>query len=315
MRKHVLAVVTVAIATIVLAGMLLVPASADAKRFRAFVYPDRLNPNVSVTIEDFRVNETVWDYGGVQYIWVHGPAGSFQMGLNDIQQIEVTKYLGIRRTDWAWYEVKVTGSDLRVLTGTIELRVMRGLASGVPWYHYLATQPDRGKGLWRIVVAPDRLPPTIPWEAPQPEPEPVDIMPSAPPPPVEAPPADDPFGGMTLDELNARRPLGDVYFDFDMSRLRPDGEAALQKNLGFLKQYPSVVVRIEGYADPRGTNEYNMELGERRAARAADFLLRNGIAAERLQIVSKGKADQVCAEANESCWSLNRRAHFTIIAK
>lgn len=313
MRKHVLAVVTVAIATLVLAGMLLVPASADAKRFRAFVYPDRGNPEMSVTIEDFRVNETVWDHGGVQYIWVHGPAGSFQMSLGDIQQIEMTKYLGLTRTDWAKYEVKVTGSDLRVLTGTIELRVMRGLASGIPWYHYLATYRDRGQNFWRIVINGDRLPPTIPLEEPaapaaEVVPEP---LPPPPPPPVE----EDPFGGMSLDELNARRPLGDVYYDFDMSLLRPDGEAALQKNLAWLMQYPSVVVRVEGFADPRGTNEYNLELGERRASRAADYLLRHGIAAERLQILSRGKAQQVCVDANESCWSQNRRATFTIIAK
>lgn len=314
MRKHVLAVVTVAIATIVLAGMLLVPASADAKRFRAFVYPDRTHPQMSVTIEDFRVNETVWDEGGVQYLWVRGPAGNFQMSLGDIEQIEVTKYLGLRRIDWAWYEVKVTGSDQRILTGTIELRVMRGMASGVPWYHYPATQRDRGQHFWRIVINGDRLPPTIPWEEPTPEPPPVEVLPEPlppPPPPVE----EDPFGGLSLDELNRRRPLGDVYFDFDMSLLRPDGEAALQKNLAFLMQYPSVVVRVEGYADPRGTNEYNLELGERRAARVAEYLLKYGVAAERLEILSKGKAEQVCGESNESCWSQNRRVTFRITAK
>ena len=315
MRKHVLAVVTVAIATIVLAGMLLVPASADAKRFRAFVYPDRANPSMSVTIDDFRVNETVWDEGGVQYIWVHGPAGSFQMFFKDIQQIEVTKYLGLTLVDWVKYEVKVTGSDQRVITGTLDLRVMRGLATGVPWYSYPATQRDKGSQMWRVVIADDRLPPTIPWEEPRKEPEPEPVAMVMPPPPPPAPEPEDPFGGLSLDELNAKGLLKDVFFDFDMSLLRPDGERALEQNLAFLKEYPSVVVRVEGYADPRGTNEYNLELGERRASRAAEYLLQHGIAAERLQIVSKGKSQQVCIDATEACWSQNRRTHLTIIAK
>ena len=114
MRKHVPAVVVVALATIVLAG-LWEPASADAKRFRAFVYPDRGRPETSVVVEDFRVNETVWDLGGVQYLWVRGAAGSFRMPLSDVSQIEVVKFVGLTQMDWVRYDVKVSGIDPSVV--------------------------------------------------------------------------------------------------------------------------------------------------------------------------------------------------------
>ncbi|MEW5982481.1 MAG: OmpA family protein [Acidobacteriota bacterium] len=315
MRKHVLAVVTVAIATTILAVMLLVPAAADAKRYRAFVYPDRANPTKSVVVDDFRVNETVWDEGGVQYIWVHGPAGSFQMSFRDIQQLEVTEYLGLTRVDWARYEVKVTGTNAETYTGVIELRVMRGVADGIPWYHYPATHVDRGSGLCRVVIGESSVAPTVPCEAPKREERPIEVMPSPVPPPRPMPTEDELFAMMTVDELNARQVLSDVYFDFDRATLRPDGVAALQRNVAFLVRWPSVVVRLEGYTDPRGTNEYNYGLGERRAGGVAQYLMANGIAAGRIQMVSNGEAEQVCSESSESCWARNRRTHFVIVAK
>ena len=108
MRKLVPVVAVVALAAIsVLAPA--DPASADARRVRAFVYPDRTRPEQSVVVEDFRVNETVWDEGGVQYIWVRGPAGSFKVPLSEISQIEAMRVVGVTQVDWARYEVKVTG--------------------------------------------------------------------------------------------------------------------------------------------------------------------------------------------------------------
>ncbi|HXE80268.1 MAG TPA: peptidoglycan-associated lipoprotein Pal [Vicinamibacterales bacterium] len=106
-----------------------------------------------------------------------------------------------------------------------------------------------------------------------------------------------------------------MFFDFDSAVLRDDGRAALQKNADWLKRWMSVRVTIEGHCDSRGTTEYNLALGERRAAAVRDYLVSLGVAADRLQIVSKGEEDPFCTEENESCWSQNRRGHFIITAK
>ena len=315
MRKHVPAVVVVALATIVLAG-LWEPASADAKRFRAFVYPDRGRPETSVVVEDFRVNETVWDLGGVQYLWVRGAAGSFRMPLSDVGQIEVVKFVGLTQMDWVRYEVKVSGIDPSVVHfGTMDIRVLRGIADGVEWYYYPATLKDRGTKLWRIVVGEGRIPPTLPAEQPGPPEQPVGITQPV---PAPVPPVDSEealFARMSLEELNARNPLGDVFFDFDMENIRPDGEATLQRNAAWLQRWTSTVIRIDGYADPRGTQEYNLDLGQRRAGAARDFLVSLGIPAGRISEVSRGESQAFCAESTEECWARNRRAHFVLTAK
>jgi len=321
MRKHVLTVVVAALATIVLTG-LREPASADAKRFRAFVYPDRTHPEMSVVVEDFRVNETVWDLGGVQYLWVRGAAGNFKVPLSDVSQIEVLKFVGLTQVDWARYDVKVTEIEPDVVHyGTMDVRVLRGIADGEAWYYYPATQRDRGTRLWRIVVGPDRIAPTLPPGGPEAVESPVPVAPAPEPAPAPAPAPrsgetdEDVFGRMSVDELNAANPLADVFFDFDRAGIRPDGEAALQRNVAWLERWPSVIVRIEGYADPRGTQEYNVELGQRRAEAARSTLISMGVPAQRIVMVSRGPSQAFCAEATEECWARNRRAHFVITAK
>jgi peptidoglycan-associated lipoprotein len=317
MKKHVLAVVVVALVAVVIAG-LNQPASADANRFRAFVYPDRTQPDLAVVVDDFRVNETIWDYGGVQYLWIHGPAGNFKVALGDVSQIEVVKYLGPTQAqaDWMRYEVKVSGKEPGVVhTGTMDIRVYRGVADGAAWYYYPATQKDRGRGFWRITFGPDRIDPTLPREEPKPEAVPVAIVP---PPAAPAPRKDteeDIFARMSLQELNAQAPLSDIFYDFDKSAVRPDGEAVLQRNLAWLKRWTSTQIQIEGYADPRGTQEYNVGLGQRRAEAARQFLVAAGIPASRLTMVSRGPSQVFCAEHTEECWARNRRAHFVITAK
>lgn len=316
MRKHAPAVIAVvALAVSVVAG-LREPASADAQRFRAFVYPDRAQPERVVVVTDFRVNETVWDEGGVQYLWVRGPAGNFKLALQDIRQVEVVKFLGLTKMDWARYDVKVTGTNEAVYLGAVEIRVFRGIVDGHEWYYYPATQKDRGTGFWRVVVADTEVPPTIPPEVGKAEERPVPVatpVPASPPPP---PPAEDAlFERLSLDELNARQPLGDAFFDFDSDTLRPDAEAVLQRNAAWMARWPSTVVRVEGYADPRGTQEYNVELGQRRASVARDYLMGLGVAADRVSIVSRGPSQAFCAEQTEECWARNRRAHFVITAK
>lgn len=161
-----------------------------------------------------------------------------------------------------------------------------------------------------------------PAPAPPPPPPPTAPAPPPPPPPPPAPaPAPKPltedeiFARKTLEELNAERPLGDVFFAYDSSELSDTSRAALEKNSQWLKRWTSTRISIEGHCDNRGTPEYNLGLGERRANAVRTYLAGLGIPAERMSIVSKGEESPFCTEDNESCWSQNRRGHFIITAK
>ena len=107
----------------------------------------------------------------------------------------------------------------------------------------------------------------------------------------------------------------DVYFDYDSSTIREDARAVLSRNSDVLKQliadYPSASIVIEGHADERGSAEYNLGLSDRRATAAKEFLVQLGVPADRLRPVSFGKERPQCTESNESCWQMNRRAHFS----
>jgi len=123
------------------------------------------------------------------------------------------------------------------------------------------------------------------------------------------------FARKTLEELNAERPLGDVFFDFDQSVIRDDARAILQQNSQWLGRWTSTRVTIEGHCDSRGTHEYNLALGDRRARAVNDYLVSLGVAPDRLLVVSKGKETPFCTEETERCWQENRRGHFIITAK
>ena len=123
------------------------------------------------------------------------------------------------------------------------------------------------------------------------------------------------FAKKTLEELNAERPLADVYFDLDQSTLRDDARSALARNAEYLKRWTSTRISVEGHCDERATTEYNLGLGERRAAAVRDYLVSLGIGTDRIAIVSKGEESPFCTESNESCWQQNRRGHFVITAK
>jgi len=129
------------------------------------------------------------------------------------------------------------------------------------------------------------------------------------------PTEDEIFAKKTVADLNAERPLADVFFEYDVAELTDASRATLQKNADYLKRWPSTRVQIEGHADSRGTNEYNMALGERRAAVVRDYLVSLGIPAARISIVSKGEEDPVCKDEGESCWSQNRRGHAVFTEK
>jgi peptidoglycan-associated lipoprotein len=321
MRTHARSAAAIALLALALGAG---PARA-AGGAKAIVYPDRSKPDLAVPVDSFRINETVWDFGGVQYVWLDGPAGHFRLPFKRIRQIEVVKWLGLdtSRTDWVRYEVLVTGvKPGESYAGRIEIRVLSGVAAGVPWYLFPATNTDKGRQLYRIVFGDVPVPPTIPWETPPKAtaapPVAVVVPPPARPPLPPSPPEpteDERFGRLTVDDLNRQKPLDDVFFDFDKSSIRPDAEATLLKNAAWLKRWPSVRVRVDGCADPRGTNEYNFGLGMRRADTIRTFLAGQGIAPDRIEVVTLGETQLVCTEQTEACWARNRAGRFTITAK
>ena len=126
---------------------------------------------------------------------------------------------------------------------------------------------------------------------------------------------DEIFARKSLDQLNAERPLSDVYFDLDQSELREGDRPALQKDAEWMKRWTTTNVTVEGHADSRGSSEYNLALGNRRATVVKDYLVSLGIPAGRIAVVSKGKEQPFCTEENEACWQQNRRGHFIVTAK
>jgi peptidoglycan-associated lipoprotein len=106
--------------------------------------------------------------------------------------------------------------------------------------------------------------------------------------------------------------LRDVYFDFDHYEVRPGDKGTLDENAKWLKTNQSALLLIEGHADERGTNEYNLALGERRAKSTRDYLVSVGIDAGRITVISYGEERPTCTDKAEACWAKNRRAHFLV---
>jgi peptidoglycan-associated lipoprotein len=111
----------------------------------------------------------------------------------------------------------------------------------------------------------------------------------------------------------ASSPMKDIQFDFDSYALRTDAQGTLRATAEWLKANPSVRVEIEGHCDERGTDEYNLALGAKRAQAAKDYLVKLGVAAARLSTISYGEEIPVCREQTEACWEKNRRDRFVII--
>jgi peptidoglycan-associated lipoprotein len=168
-----------------------------------------------------------------------------------------------------------------------------------------------------------KQPPAAPAPAPPPPPATAPTTPPPPPPPPPPAPAPAPaplseeeiFNRKTLEQLNAERPLDDVFFAYDSSDIDESGRSRLQKDADWMKKWTSTKVSVEGHCDSRGSREYNLALGERRAAAVKAYLVSLGIAEDRIMTVSKGKEDPFCHEETESCWLQNRRGHFIITAK
>jgi peptidoglycan-associated lipoprotein len=166
-----------------------------------------------------------------------------------------------------------------------------------------------------------KAPETAPPPPPPPAAPAAPAAPPAPPPPATPPPAPKPlseeeiFAGKTLEQLNAERPLGDVFFDLDEATIREDSRGPLQKNAEWLKRWTSTRIMVEGHGDERGSGEYNLALGDRRANAVRSYLVSLGIPENRITITTKGKESPFCTESTEACWQQNRRGHFIITAK
>jgi peptidoglycan-associated lipoprotein len=106
--------------------------------------------------------------------------------------------------------------------------------------------------------------------------------------------------------------LPDVHFDFDKYDIRADAATVLRAGAQWLKAHPSYQLLIEGHADERGTNEYNLALGDKRAKSSMNYLVSHGVPASRITVLSYGEERGVCSEKSEGCWSKNRRAHFAV---
>ena len=148
-------------------------------------------------------------------------------------------------------------------------------------------------------------------ERPPAPPEPVSEPAPVPPVPV----TDDPIGSKTLDDINRDSPLKPVFFGLDQSEVDAAGQQVLQTNAEVLKKYSSWQITVEGHCDERGTAEYNLALGERRAVSARNYLVSLGIPADRVKTVSYGKEFPFDPAHNEGAWAKNRRAHFVVTAK
>lgn len=154
--------------------------------------------------------------------------------------------------------------------------------------------------------APVAAPPAPPSVA-QPA-APAAPTPPATPPPTVARPAPPP----SPREFSRVPELADIHFDFDKYAIRPDAAKILDANARWLREHRDLLVLVEGHCDDRGTNEYNIALGERRAKAAVDFLKAHGVAADRFTLISYGEERPQCAERTEACWARNRRAAFLV---
>jgi peptidoglycan-associated lipoprotein len=162
------------------------------------------------------------------------------------------------------------------------------------------------------VVSAPAAAPVPPPPTPAPAPAPAPAAPAPPPPPVVvAPPAPAPPPPPPAPkEFRQPAALKNIHFDFDKSAIRPEDAAILSASAAYLKANPNVLVLIEGHCDERGTSEYNLALGERRARAAMANLVAKGIDARRFTIISYGKERPLCSEKTAACWARNRSDRF-----
>jgi peptidoglycan-associated lipoprotein len=148
-------------------------------------------------------------------------------------------------------------------------------------------------------------PPVVVAPPPAPAPTPPPAAPT--PPPVVAAPAPQP-----PKEFRHHDALKQINFDFDQAKIRPGDAKILDANAAWLRDNENYLLLIEGHCDERGTNEYNLALGDRRAKATMNYLMAQGVKVERMSMISYGEERTICTESNEGCWARNRRAEFLI---
>ena len=164
-----------------------------------------------------------------------------------------------------------------------------------------------------VPAPPTASPAPAPAAAPAP-PQPPSRVDEALPVPTESI-AEDAIASRSLDEMNRDSPFAPAFFGVDSAELDDAGRAVVTVNAGVLKTYPTWTVTVEGHCDERGTTEYNLALGERRAVAVKTYLVSLGIAADRVRTVSYGKEFPFDSGHDEGAWAKNRRAHFVITSK
>ena len=187
----------------------------------------------------------------------------------------------------------------RVARGVVAVMFILGLAGACAKKQPPVAKPTTPPGSSSDSARPP-APPT-----PMEEPAPV------PPEPV----AEDTLASRDIDQINKNSPFQPVFFRFDSSDIDGTGQSALNANAEILKKYPTWVITIEGHTDERGTAEYNLALGERRAVAARTYLVSLGVPADRLRTVSYGKEFPFDPGHDEAAWEKNRRAQFVVTSK
>jgi peptidoglycan-associated lipoprotein len=166
-----------------------------------------------------------------------------------------------------------------------------------------------------VAIAPPAPAPPAP-EPPAPPPAPAaPTPPAASTPPPSATPTPAPATPPRPSEFAANANLKDIHFDFDKYDIKPEAARILDANATWLKANARNLVLIEGHCDERGTAEYNLALGERRAKSTMNYLVGQGVQANRITVISYGKERPLCTEKTEACWAMNRRAHHLVKAQ
>ncbi|HEX6739984.1 MAG TPA: peptidoglycan-associated lipoprotein Pal [Vicinamibacteria bacterium] len=165
-----------------------------------------------------------------------------------------------------------------------------------------------------LTGCPKKPQPVTPTEAPAVPATP----PPAPAPPPEAVPQKSEYDTLketATDVIDKMGLLGDIHFEYDKADIRAEDQPILAKNAETLKKFDFLLITIEGHCDERGSVEYNLALGERRAKAAQEYLVSLGVPADRMKTTSLGKEVPLCQESNEECWARNRRDHFSVTGK
>lgn len=191
-----------------------------------------------------------------------------------------------------------------VLAGCAKRPAMTAASAPAPTGAAQATTPAPTPGAVGATTSPSS--PTTPTT---PAPGPAAVTPGTPTTPPAAGTTATPAARPPVQEFAATPNLKDINFDFDKYDIRPGDAKILDGNATWLKSN-NVLVLIEGHCDERGTNEYNLALGERRAKATMNYLVSQGVQANRITIISYGEERPLCTEKTEACWARNRRAHF-----